>query len=53
MGTVRASRMMALLLHLQVRGQVSGRELAGLLEVSERTIQRDVEALVAVGIPVR
>lgn len=45
--------MMSLLLHLQVRGQASGAELARQLEVSERTVQRDVEALVASGIPVR
>jgi predicted DNA-binding transcriptional regulator YafY len=45
--------MMSLLLHLQVRGQASGAELARRLEVSERTVQRDVEALVASGIPVR
>lgn len=49
---MRASRMMTLLLHLQVRGRASGSELAKLLEVSERTVQRDVEALVASGIPV-
>jgi len=42
-----------MLLHLQVRGQVSGKELARLLEVSERTVQRDAEALAAAGIPVQ
>ena len=45
--------MMTLLLQLQVHGQVSGRDLARQLEVSERTVQRDVEALAASGIPVR
>ncbi len=45
--------MMSLLLHLQVRGQASGTELARQLEVSERTVQRDGEALVTSGIPIR
>ena len=42
-GIVRASRMMTLLLHLQARGQASGKDLARPPEVSERTVQRDVE----------
>lgn len=50
---MRASRMMALLLHLQVREQLTVRELAERLEVSERTIMRDVQALVFSGAPIQ
>jgi predicted DNA-binding transcriptional regulator YafY len=49
---VRASRLVRLLSLLQVRGPVTARELAGELEVSERTILRDIEALSAASIPV-
>ncbi|MCE3201965.1 WYL domain-containing protein [Paenibacillus sonchi] len=49
---MRADRLLSILLLLQNRGKVTSRELAGTLEVSERTIFRDMEALSASGIPV-
>jgi predicted DNA-binding transcriptional regulator YafY len=49
---VRAARLVQLLLLLQTRGQVSAPELARELEVSVRTIYRDLEALSSAGVPV-
>ncbi len=48
---MRASRLVSILLLLQARGRLTAAQLAAELEVSVRTIYRDVEALHAAGIP--
>ncbi len=49
---MRADRLVATLLLMQARGQVTAREIAGELEVSVATARRDLEALSAAGVPV-
>ncbi|MFF7856776.1 WYL domain-containing protein [Streptomyces sp. NPDC007904] len=50
---MRADRLLSLLLLLQNRGRMTAPELAAELEVSVRTVYRDIEALGASGVPVR
>lgn len=49
---MRASRLLSILILLQLRRRLTAADLAAEFEVSERTIYRDIDALSAAGIPV-
>jgi predicted DNA-binding transcriptional regulator YafY len=49
---MRADRLVAILLLLQRRGQVTAGEVAAELEISERTARRDLDALGVAGLPI-
>ncbi len=49
---MRSSRLLSILLRLQLRGRITASELAREFEVAVRTIYRDLDALSAAGVPV-
>ena len=49
---MKADRLISILMLLQVHKQLTANDLAKRLEVSVRTIYRDIESLSSLGIPI-
>ena len=48
----RTDRLLAIVLELQTKNRLRGRDLAAIFEISQRTVYRDMQSLAEIGVPV-